>query len=46
MSEQELREQYPNFAALTDHLNTKKHPRKTLERFVVVLKIAKEREAK
>lgn len=46
MSEQELREQYPNFAALTDHLNTKKHPRKTLERVVVVLKIAKEREAK
>lgn len=42
MSEQELREQYPNFAALTDHLNSKKHPRKTLERVVVVLKMGKE----
>lgn len=39
MSEQELREQYPNFAALTDYLNTKKYPRKTLR---VVLALAKE----
>lgn len=42
MSEQKLREQYPNFAALTDYLNTKKHPRKTLERVVAVLKMGKE----
>ena len=43
MSEQELRERFPNFAALTDHLNTKRYPRRTL---VVVLALTKEAEKK
>lgn len=48
MSEQELREQYPNFAALTDYLNTKRRPRKILKlkQLVTVLALTKEVEGK
>lgn len=42
MSEKELWEQYPNFAALTSHLNTKKHPREALKQLVAVLALTKE----
>lgn len=46
MSEQELREQYPNFVALTDYLNTKRRPRKILKQLVTVLALTKEVEGK